>query len=108
MNSEKTVLPQCLFCFDSLYVFFHELLVKVRSQSVVDETSFFLVDLAASAVLKHNVVIPSEHTQTHVLLLLQVFSILWPLYRTACVSRHPEFRTGGFYWSKVLQPACPC
>jgi len=25
-----------------------------------------------------------------------------------CVSRHPQLRTGQFYWSKVILPACPC
>jgi len=28
-------------------------------------------------------------------------------YRTNCISRHPWLRTRGFYWSKVLLPACP-
>jgi len=36
------------------------------------------------------------------------YSVLRPLYRTICVSRHPQLRTGGFSWSKVLQPACRC
>jgi len=32
---------------------------------------------------------------------------IWPpLYRTTCVSRHFELRTGGSCWSKVLLPAC--
>jgi len=66
MKSKQTVRPQREFCLNiSLNVFFHELLVKVWSQSVVDETSLFLVDFAASAVLKNNVVVPSEHKHTH-------------------------------------------
>jgi len=32
--------------------------------------------------------------------------VLWPLYRTTCVSSHPQFITGGFCWSKILLPAC--
>jgi len=32
---------------------------------------------------------------------------LWPLCRTTCISRHPHLRTGGFWWSNVLLPACP-
>jgi len=35
-------------------------------------------------------------------------TILKPLYRTACISQQPQLRTGGFYWSKVLLPSCPC
>ena len=35
-------------------------------------------------------------------------AILWPLYRSTCVSRHTQLRTGGFCWSKVLLPTCPC
>jgi len=36
-------------------------------------------------------------------------AVLWSLYRTACVSwQAPELRTGGFCWSKILLPACPC
>ena len=31
-----------------------------------------------------------------------------PLYKTTCVSRHPQIRTGRFCWLKVLLPACPC
>jgi len=34
--------------------------------------------------------------------------VLWPLYRSTSVSRHLQLRTGGFCWSKVLLPACPC
>jgi len=33
---------------------------------------------------------------------------LWPLYRSTCVSRHLQLRTGKFCWCKVLLPACPC
>jgi len=29
-------------------------------------------------------------------------------YRSTCVSRHLQLRTGGFCWCKVLPPACPC
>jgi len=35
-------------------------------------------------------------------------TVLWPLYRTTCVSRHPQLRTGGFCWSRVLLPTRPC
>ena len=35
-------------------------------------------------------------------------TILWALYRTTSVSRHPQLATGGFRCSKVLLPACPC
>ena len=31
-----------------------------------------------------------------------------PLYRSTCVSYHPQLRTGGFCRSKILLPACPC
>ena len=34
--------------------------------------------------------------------------IFQPLYRSACVNHHLQWRTRGFYWSKVLLPACPC
>ena len=34
--------------------------------------------------------------------------VLRPLYRSTSVSRHLQLRTGGFWWCKVLQPACPC
>jgi len=33
---------------------------------------------------------------------------LWPLYTLTCISQHLQLRTGGFCWSKVLLPACPC
>jgi len=33
-------------------------------------------------------------------------TVLRPLYRTTCISRHPQSRTGGFSWNKVLLPAC--
>jgi len=35
-------------------------------------------------------------------------TVLRPLYRTTCVSQHPQLRTGGFCWSKVLLPRRPC
>jgi len=35
-------------------------------------------------------------------------TILWLLYRTTCINRYPQLRTGGLCWSKVLLPACPC
>jgi len=35
-------------------------------------------------------------------------TILQPLYRKTCINRHLQLRTGGFCWSKVLLPACPC
>ena len=35
-------------------------------------------------------------------------TITWQLYRSACVSRQLQLRTGGFCWCKVLLPACPC
>ena len=47
--------------YNLLYIFLHELLVKVRPQSVVDEASFFLVAVATSTVLKHDVIIPPVH-----------------------------------------------
>jgi len=31
-----------------------------------------------------------------------------PLYRSTCVSRQLQLRTGGFCWCKVLLPTCPC
>jgi len=34
--------------------------------------------------------------------------ILWPLYRSTCISWHLQLRTGGFCWCKVLLPTCPC
>ena len=42
------------------------------------------------------------------ILLLLVLPILWPLYRTTCISQHPQLRTGWFCWSKVLLPAWRC
>jgi len=38
----------------------------------------------------------------------QTTTIFWPLYRTTCISQHPQLRTGGFCWSKILLPVCPC
>ena len=35
-------------------------------------------------------------------------TVLRPLYRTTCVSRNLQLRTGGFCWSKVLMPTRPC
>jgi len=35
-------------------------------------------------------------------------SVLQPLYRTTCISRHLQLRTGGFCWGKVLPPIYPC
>jgi len=32
---------------------------------------------------------------------------LQPLFRSTCVSKHPQLRTGGFC-CKVLLPVCPC
>jgi len=31
-----------------------------------------------------------------------------PLYRSSCVSRHLQVRTGGFCWCIVLLPTCHC
>ena len=31
-----------------------------------------------------------------------------PLYRSTCVSRHLQLRTGGFCWCNILLPTCPC
>jgi len=35
-------------------------------------------------------------------------SILRPLHRSTCISRHLQLRTGEICWCKVLLPACPC
>jgi len=35
-------------------------------------------------------------------------TVLRLLYRKTCIRRHPQLRTGGFRWSKVLLPTCPC
>jgi len=35
-------------------------------------------------------------------------TILWPLYRSTCISQHLQLRTGGFCWCNVLLLACPC
>ena len=35
-------------------------------------------------------------------------TIWWPLYRSTWVSLHLQLRTGGFFWCKVLLPACLC
>jgi len=45
---------------------------------------------------------------SHHLLLPPFYGQKWPLYRTTCISRHSQLRTGGFCWSKVLLPACRC
>ena len=34
--------------------------------------------------------------------------ILWPLYRSTCIIRHLQLRTGGFCWCKGFLPARPC
>jgi len=34
-------------------------------------------------------------------------AVLRPLYRSTCVSRYLQLRTGGFRWCIVLLPACP-
>ena len=31
-------------------------------------------------------------------------TVLWPLNRSTCVSRHLQLRTGGLYWCKVYWP----
>ena len=33
-------------------------------------------------------------------------TVLQPLYRSTCVSRHYQLRTGGFCWCTVLLPVC--
>jgi len=38
---------------------------------------------------------------------MQNTTILWQSWRTTCVSRQPQLRTGGFCWSKVVLPVCP-
>ena len=35
-------------------------------------------------------------------------TVLWPLYRSTCVSWHLQLRTGGFCQCKVLLPLRPC
>ena len=35
-------------------------------------------------------------------------AVSWPLYRSTCIIRHLQSRTGGFCWCKVLLPTCPC
>ena len=35
-------------------------------------------------------------------------TILQPLYRSTCISRHLQSRTGGFCWCQVLLSAFPC
>jgi len=32
---------------------------------------------------------------------------IWPSYTSACVSWHPQLRTGGLFLSKVLLHTCP-
>ena len=34
--------------------------------------------------------------------------VLWPLYKSTCIIRHLQLRTGGFCWCKVLLPVSPC
>jgi len=35
-------------------------------------------------------------------------NILQPLHMSSCVRQHSQLRTGGFYWSQILLPACHC
>jgi len=37
----------------------------------------------------------------------QTTTVVWPLYRSTCVRRHLQLRTGGFCWCKVLLLARP-
>ena len=60
-GTEDRRLCHIVCVYNLLYIFLHELLVKVRPQSVVDEASFFLVAVATSTVLKHDVIIPPVH-----------------------------------------------
>jgi len=39
---------------------------------------------------------------------MAVAAVVIVVYTSTCVSQHPQLRTGGFCWSKVLLPACPC
>ena len=39
------------------------------------------------------------------LYIITTTTVLWPLYRSTCVSRHLPLRTGGFCWCKVLPHA---
>jgi len=34
--------------------------------------------------------------------------VLWPIYRSTCISRQLQLRTWWFCWCRVLLPACPC
>jgi len=38
---------------------------------------------------------------------LATTTILWPLYRTTCISQLSQLRTGRFCWSEVLLHECP-
>ena len=35
-------------------------------------------------------------------------TVLRPLYRSTCISRHVQLRTGGLCWCKVFLPTFPC
>ena len=56
--------------------------------------------------MTHQQIWPSSYDKT--LTSTTTTTILRPLYRTTYISRHPQLRTGGFCWSKVLLPTCPC
>jgi len=49
-----------------------------------------------------------KQKQTHTHTYRHNKPVLRPLYRSTCVSRHLQLRTGGFCWCKVLLPACHC
>ena len=43
--------------------------------------------------------IPSLHKK---LSITTTSTVIWPLYRSTCVSQHLQLRTGGFCWCRVL------
>ena len=63
-------------------------------------------DLATlSVTIGHNCAIHAVRPNTTT---TTTTTVLWPLYRSTCVSWHLQLRTGEFCWCKVLLPTCPC
>jgi len=40
-----------------------------------------------------------KHVTEIITIMTTATTILWPLYRTTCASRHPQLRCGGLWWS---------
>ena len=95
------LVPKKHLCNKQQRIFFTSQIVFLSSSQQHQSTEWLKKDLSDIFMCNSRKHFSDSNTAT-------TSTILRPLYRSTCISRHLQLRTGGYCWCKVLLPGCPC